>query len=156
VSVGLLPRVAAGAGLGSYLSLGRFQLLLGMSWFPEVDVNGRPFAFGLTVGEVGSCLAFLNTRSTIGSVCVEAQAGAIHAVVRDLQPLRAGAEPWLAAGAGPRFSFAVHGPLRIDLGGLLVVPFSRRKFGVTGERDPVFQSSPVGGMAYLGVGAGLP
>ena len=53
-------------------------------------------------------------------------------------------------------TFAGLGPLRLELGADLVVPFVRPEFEVRGIAGPVFQSEPIGGFLYLGVGVGAP
>ena len=156
LAVGVLPEVAPGAGAFGELGTQRVRAALGMRYFPESSTGGGSYAFGLTAGTLGALYAWPVADGFEVSLIGELELGAIHAVVHEIEPVEPGDRPWVAAAAGPRLLVTALSPLRVELGGSLVVPFVRPIFEVRGLAEPVFQTSPVAGFGYLGVGLGTP
>jgi len=154
LATGVLPGDALGAGVFGEVGRERLRAALGMRYFPEVTTGEGRFGFGMTVGTAGLVAAVRLTREFELSLLAELEAGALHAVVYELEPVEPGDRLWVAAAAGARFGFSGLSPLRVELGASLVVPFVRPVFEVRGTPEPVFQSAPVGGLFYLGLGFG--
>jgi hypothetical protein len=156
VAGGVLPGPSPGAALFAAYGGAAVRGTVGITFLPEQELDGRPFSFGLTAGALGACWVPVREGRLQGSLCGEAQLGAIHAVVRELTPLSTGDHLWVAIGAGPLVSIGMVPPLRLELGATVVVPLARKEFGVLGEPTPAFESSPVGAVGFLGLGAGTP
>jgi len=156
VAGGVLPGPSPGAALFAAFGSAAVRGTVGMTYLPEQALLGEPFSFGLTTGALGACWVPVRDGRVQGAVCGEAQLGAIHAVVRELTPLEPGDHLWVALGAGPRLSIGLLPPLRFELGATLLVPLARKEFAILGEPTPVFESSPVGVLGFLGLGAAAP
>jgi hypothetical protein len=156
LAAGVLPNIAPGAAVFGELGSARARVTLGMLYLPESATDDGVAGFGLTAGAIGGALAWPVARGVELSALAELELGAVHAVVYELEPVRPGDRPWVALGAGPRLLIAVFPPLRLELGASLVVPFIRPSFEARGVSEPVFQSSPLAGLGFIGVGLGLP
>jgi hypothetical protein len=156
LAVGVLPGVAPGAAVSGELGNQRARATLGMLFLPESRTDSGVAGFGLTAGMVGGALAWPLARGVELAVFGELEVGAIHAVVHEGEPVRPGDQPWFALGAGPRLAVVPLSPLRLELGLSLVVPLLRPSFEGLGLAEPVFQSSPVTGRGYIGVGLVTP
>jgi hypothetical protein len=159
IATGVLPRVGPLAAVGGSYGLEYIRMTLELSWLPEQATDDGAFAFGLTFGSAGGCYGLPVANSAALRVCAEMQVGALHAVVRNrerFEPLDAGDHLWLAGSAGPTLAWRVAGPLRLEAGVLAVVPIVRKRFAILGAPDAIFESAPVSGIAYLGVGVGIP
>jgi hypothetical protein len=154
--VGMLPRVSPGAAAVGEVGGSRIRGSFGVVYLPEVTASDERYAFGLTTGLLGAVFAWPLTGDWELSGAAELEVGAIHAVVFESAPVDPGEQWWIAGALGPRIGFSGVRPLRLDLGVSIVVPFSRPSFEVRGIAEPVFQSAPVGGFLYGGVGFGLP
>jgi hypothetical protein len=155
LSGGLIPGPAPGVALSTEAGLERIRGTLGVLFLPETDASDPRFAFGLTTAALGACGFPLVTELEFG-LCAELQLGAIHAVVRDLQPLDPGDQVWLALAGGPRLRLHGPGPVFFEAGGSAVVPLLDRSFDVEGLAEPVFRTAVVGGIGFLGVGLRVP
>jgi hypothetical protein len=151
VAFGALPGAAPGAGLRGTLGNDSVRGVLSLWTFPEQAAADPRFGFGLSVGELGASATIFRAESLVLSANAVLQAGAIHAVVREVPASRAGAQLFLGAAAGPEFTFRAGPELRIALGIELEVPLNAPQFFGEHPEDPVFQSS-VGALAWLGLG----
>jgi hypothetical protein len=153
-AAGILPGFAP--GVGSHASLGgsRLRFTAGVSFFPE-RVTGD-FAFGLSTANVGACVSADPIAVLTPSLCGEVQAGAMHAVVRELQPLRAGDHAWAGVGVGPEVSVRPIAPVVVEGGVFGLIPVLRPRFAVRGEAGTVFESREIGVAGFLGVGVVVP
>lgn len=159
IAAGILPRLAPFASLAGNYAFEPVRLTAGLFLIPEQETSDRRFAFGLTSGSAGICYDLRLAIHLAANLCAELQLGALHASVVDtehLVPLSPGDHLWAAGAAGPRLSWMPVTPLRLEAGALGVVPILREAFMIRGQPAPVFQSAPVGAMAYVGVGVGVP
>lgn len=150
---GFFPKAAPVANVTALAGRGKVHGALSMSFLPE-QAEGS-LALGLTFVGVGGCYDAFTVRSVVATACAEVQAGAIHAVVRDLTPLHPGDQLWLAAAIGPRFAWTFLPPLRLDVAISAVIPLVRKSFGVEGERSPLFREAAVGAVSYAGLGVDI-
>ena len=155
VAVGLLPRAGPGIETAAEVAaLRQLRLSIGAWWLPEERTSDREFGFGLTALGLGGCLELLGKPRANLAVCGHLWAGAIHAVVYGPSPAEPGAQAWAAASMAPRARFRIVGPLLVEVGAELVVPFLRTAFVVKGRPDPpLFQQAPVAAFPFLGLGA---
>jgi hypothetical protein len=156
LSVGILPGVAPGAAVFGEMGSARVRASLGMAYLPESKTASGAYGFGLTTASIGAVLAWSLGEGLELSALGELELGAIHAIVYDLEPVNPGDEPWVAAAAGPRLGVWILSPLRFELGASVLIPFIRPSFEARGVSEPAFQSAPVGGLGYVGVGLGTP
>jgi len=156
LAAGIVPGIAAGAAVFGEMGTARLRASLGMRYLPETTTSDGSYGFGSTTGTLGAVAVQSLGRGLELSALGELEIGALHAVVHELEPVAPGDQLWLAAALGPRLGFSRLSPLRIEIGGSLVVPMLRPAFEVRGVSEPVFQSAPVAGLAYLGVGLGTP
>ena len=154
--VGILPSFSPGAAAVGEVGAPRVRGSFGVVYFPEVTTSDERYAFGLTTGFLGAVFAWPVASGVELSGTAELEIGAIHAVVFESVPVDPGEEWWVAGALGPRLGFLGLSPLRLELGVSMVVPLARPSFKVRGIAEPVFQSAPVGGFAYAGLGFGLP
>jgi hypothetical protein len=158
VGAGLLPRTTAGASIVGAYGGAHFEGTLGMSFFPETPTADGRFAFGLTLGTLGGCATTSLTRALRLGGCADLSLGAMHAVVLDtteLVSLDQGDHFFASLGLGPRLG-ATWGPVQFELGGAVQVAISRKNFVFRGGSPEIFESAPVGGIGYIGVGLGAP
>ncbi len=153
VAFGFFPKAAPVANVSALAGRGAFHGSLSMSFLPEQAAGS--LALGLTFVGLGGCYDAVTVRSVVASACAEVQAGAIHAVVRDLTPLHPGDQLWLAAALGPRFGWTFLPPLRLEVAISAVVPLARKSFGVAGDRSPLFTEAVVGAVSYAGLGVDI-
>jgi hypothetical protein len=154
--IGILPGFAPGAAAAGEVGGAHVRGSFGIVYFPEATTTGGEFAFGVTTGTLGAIFAWPLAGSIDLAAVVELQVGAIHAVVFESDPVNPGDQLWLAGALGPRLGFSPFRPFRLEVGVSLVVPATRPSFDVRGASEPAFQSAPVGGMAHIGAGVGLP
>ena len=152
----MLPGLAPGAAVGGEVGGAELRGSLGIVYFPETATADDRFAFGLTTGAVGVVLAWPLAAGFELSAAAELEVGAIHSVVFENDPVDPGDQLWLAGALGPRLGFLGWRPFRLELGASLIVPMTRPSFEVRGVEGVAFQSAPVGAMAYVGAGFGLP
>jgi hypothetical protein len=153
-AAGILPGFAP--GVGSHASVGgsRVRFTAGVSFFPERVIGD--FAFGLSTANLGACVSADPIGVVTPSLCGEVQAGAMHAVVRELQPLRAGDHAWAGVGLGPEVSVRPIAPLLVEAGVFGLIPVLRPRFAMRGEAGTVFESRQIGAAGFLGVGVVVP
>ena len=156
LAAGVLPGLAPGAAVFGEIGTRRLRAALGMRYFPERDTSDGRYGFGLTTGTAGAVVVWPLAPGFELSALAELEIGAIHAVVREREPVEPGDQPWFAASAGPRVALSKLAPFRVELGVSLIVPMIRPAFDERGVSEPVFQSAPVAGLGYLGVGLGTP
>lgn len=156
VAGGVLPGPSPGAALFAAYGGAALRGTLGITYLPGRELEGRPFSFGLTAGAAGACWVPVRLAPLEGALCGEVQLGAVHAVVRELTPLKTGDHLWVALGAGPLVSIGLVPPLRLELGATILVPLERKQFAVVGEPTPAFESAPVGALGFVGLGAASP
>jgi hypothetical protein len=157
VTSGLLPATSFGAELGGELPLvSALRLSLSMSYFPEVQSADGRFGFGVSAGGFGLCYAVLERSRAAAALCGEVQAGAIHVVVFDLEPVKPGERLWVSTRFGPRLAVSVAGPLELELGAYAVFPLIRHQFAIEGVSEPFFQSSAVSLLASAGLAVSIP
>ena len=137
-------------------AIGRWHATLGWTWLAETKSRG--FAFGLSTAVLGGCFDAVRSDSTTLGTCAGVELGAMHSVVRDanLRPSGPGERVWAAGELGPRLSWRGPGPTYAEIGGSLVVPFTRPRFGVSDEAEPRFQSEALGGIGFIGLGIAVP
>lgn len=153
-ALGVLPNLAPGLGIRATFGGPFLEVAAGTSYFPEQEVS--EFGFGLSTVQVGACaLAGVFERVT-PSLCAEVQAGAMHAVVRELRPLDTGDHFWAALALGPEIRFQPVAPLTLEASVLAVVPVRRPRFAVRGQSESTFESQKLGAVASLGVGLSVP
>jgi hypothetical protein len=153
---GLLPGAAAGVELTAEAGTRNVRGALALLYLPETAAADTRFGFGLTAASAGVCGAFPLTAKLEFGLCGQARLGAIYAVVRELTPVDAGDQPWLALGAGVRLRFEPVAPLFLEIGGSAVVPLLDRTFEVEGFDAPVFESAAVGAEGFAGLGFRAP
>jgi hypothetical protein len=155
VAFGALPGAAPGAGLRGALGSDSVRGVLSLWTFPEQRAADPRFAFGLSLGELGASATILRADSLELSASAVLQAGAIHAVVREMPAPGAGERLFLGAAAGPELMFRASRELRIAVGAELQVPLNAPQFYGADPDAAVFQSS-VGARAWLGLGFEVP
>lgn len=153
VAFGFLPKAAPVANVSALAGRGAFHGALSMSFLPEQAAGS--IALGLTFVGLGGCYDVFAVRAVSASACADVQAGAIHAVVRDLTPLHPGDQLWLAAALGPRFAWTFLPPLRLEVAISAVVPLVRKSFGIAGDPSPLFHEAAVGAVSYAGLGVDI-
>lgn len=157
-TVGILPRAAFGPGLFGGYGTGPLELTASLWWLPEVSTSDGRFAFGFVAGSAGGCYRVpLGTGAALGA-CGNLDLGSMHAVVRDLRdlvPLDPGEQLVFAADAGPRLTLEP-GPLRLEAGVGAFLPISGKTFRIQGSNTPVSEPPAVAGIAFLGIGFGVP
>jgi hypothetical protein len=157
VGLGLLPGPAPGVGIAAYAALGRVAQLTGEAlWLPEARTADGRFGFGLAAFALGACAVVADLRSADLAACGAVWAGALHAVVYDLEPARPGDYAWAAASATPRLRVRLLPRVHAELGAHLLVPLVRRPFVVSGWAEPVFRQAPVTTLLFAGVGVHFP
>jgi hypothetical protein len=162
---GLLPAPAVGFALTAQGRLtGPLTWSAGAIWFPEVGTpppapgDISQYAFGITAGWLAACADGIRAERTLVGVCAGLLAGAIHAVVYNLEPVTPGDRPWFAISLGPRARFRLFGPIAAELGLDAIVPLIRYRFATrtaSPDGETVFQQSVVGLSAWLAVGLGF-
>jgi hypothetical protein len=76
--------------------------------------------------------------------------------VEELRPLDQGSQPWVAIAVGPRLSWSPVSPLRLEAGVRAIAPMIRKSFKIQEVTEPIFESTAVGAVGYVGVGLGVP
>lgn len=156
VAVGLLPRAAFGIESAGEVGVSkRWGLSLGVSYLPEVRSSDAGFAFGLSAGFLGVCVAPVQTTAVRLAVCGEAQLGAMHAVVYSVRPLPPGDHAWAGARVGPRLRLRLGGSLWLEAGAQALAPLIRHEFVLKDQQNPVFQSSRLTLAATVGLSASI-
>ncbi len=156
-AAGLIPGFAPGVAVAGAFGASGIRLTLGLSYLPETKLDS--FAFGLTTAEVGICGDIIRSRLVAGSICGELQVGAIHAVVYQPQPVSPGDQVFVALGLGPKMGWHAWAPFFIEGGVTAVLGLRRPQFDIhedVGARKFVFQSQPVSGVGFVGVGVTAP
>jgi len=154
IAAGLLPGVAPGMGVAGAFGANGLRLTLGLSFLPETKLDDG-FSFGLTAASAGFCADVIRTGLISASLCGELIAGAMHAVVYRLEPLRPGDYAFAALGVGPKVGLHVSSPFFIEGGVVAAFDFLRPKFAIH-NGGTVFESSLLGGIGYIGVGVAVP
>lgn len=156
-TAGLVPGPSDVYALRADLAVHRLVSVgLGASWFRPTRAGGRDgdFAFGLTTAEARACLTPWGPRGAL-RVCGALLVGAFDASLRrtTLRPLEVGVFPWLGAELGPSVALPLDraGAVAITAGVSAFVPILRRQGLVGGSAEPVWEQSPVGGRAELGL-----
>jgi hypothetical protein len=153
-AIGVLPRAAAGAAIGA-LAYGpaRLAFSTGALLLPSVrtEPDAPVFGFGLTAGWFDACFA-VRGASTAARACGGLRAGVIHAVVYTPTPTEPGDRFWWAAGASVAGERIVTGPLFVEAGVEVMVPFVRYRFLSENFGAAVFEQPPVAGVGFVGVG----
>jgi hypothetical protein len=155
IAFGALPGAAPGAGLRGTLGNDSVRGVLSLWTFPEQSAADARFGFGLSMGELGASGTILRGDWLVLSASAVLQAGAIHAVVREMPAPGAGTQLFLGAAAGPELAFRATPGLRIAVGAELEVPLNAPQFYGEDPDDAVFQSS-VGVLGWFGLGFELP
>jgi len=153
-TAGLLPTVAPGVAISAAMFGPRLWLTGGMSFLPEQDTGN--FAFGLSTADLGACVSADAILGAIPSLCGQVRVGAMHAVVRELAPLRPGDHAWAAVELGPVMGLRPHGAWLLQGGVLGVIPVVRPRFALRGSNETVFESEALGGVAFVGLGIFVP
>lgn len=154
--LGLLPRPAFGIESGGELGLSRrWSLAVGLTYIPEARTSDADFAFGLSAGLLGACVAAAQTPATRLTLCGEAELGAMHAVVYSVRPLPPGDHLWAGARLGPRLGLLLGDGLWLEAGAQALAPLLRHRFVLKGQQDPVFQSSALTFAATLALRASI-
>jgi hypothetical protein len=153
-AAGLLPGVAPGIAVEGAFGGSGPRLVLGLAYFPETALNSQ-FSFGLTTVNAGLCGDIVKSTRVSGSLCGDVEAGAMHAVVRQLVPLHPGDRMFLALGLGPRLGWHAWAPLFFQGGVAARIGLVRPEFAVKGEASQVFESRAVSGVAFVGVGISI-
>jgi hypothetical protein len=157
-SVGLLPSVSPAFALAAQRQIhAAVHATAGLLYLPEQQASDGRFAFGMTAGWLGACVVPVDVARTSWSLCVKAEGGGIHPVVRALEPLSPGERPWVAGSVETVLRGRIAGPLLAEVGADLVVPFTRDRFVL--EPPPattVFQQAKVAGAFFIGVGMLFP
>jgi hypothetical protein len=158
VGAGILPRVSGGVALGAEISNRRspWHATAGVFLLPQVRTSDQELSFGATAGWIGACHDLLNSRAVALSACAQMQGGVLHSAVYTLEPVHPGDHPWWAVAAGPKLQLAVAAPVLLEVGADALVPLIRNGFYVRGRSDAAFESAPVGGYAFAGVGMLIP
>jgi hypothetical protein len=157
---GLLPGAAVGASIAAEGPIGgRWRWSAGFMYLPESGLE-RPaggYAFGLVAAWAGPCFDAWRTAGASLTGCAGVDVGALRAVVRRGDPSTVGERPWVAGFVGGRLRGRVWGPLALELGGELTVPFVRDRFLEPGDPRPTaFQQPPVAGVVFGGAGLQFP
>jgi hypothetical protein len=155
IAEGLLPGLAPGTGVVGAFGAKGLKLTLGLSFLPETK-KGDGFSFGLSAISAGFCGDVLRSGPVSASLCSELIAGAMHAVVYQLEPLHPGDHAFAALGIGPKIGLHTFSPFFIEGGVTAAINFVRPRFAVLGDSSPVFESSLVGGLGFIGVGVAVP
>jgi hypothetical protein len=159
VAGGILPGAAPVIELSGAYGRDPVRFTVGASVLPEQRTPDGRFAFSLATGSAGVCLGRRFTPTASAHLCAAVEAGAMRAMVLDveeLRPLAQGNQPWVAITAGPRLSWSPVSPLRLEAGVRAVAPMIRKSFKIVEVTDPIFESGAVGAVGYVGVGLGVP
>jgi hypothetical protein len=157
IAAGLLPSASPGFAWSAETPAGRVVLgTAGVLYLPETRTAEGDFAFGLTLAWLGACAQAWGERAVSLAVCGKVLLGAIHAVVYKLEPTEPGDRIWSGASLAGQARFRIVGPLVVELGAEMVVPFTRSRFMVSGGDAPVFQESAVGAVGFAGLGLSIP
>ncbi|APR80332.1 Hypothetical protein A7982_05679 [Minicystis rosea] len=155
--LGLVPAPAPIASLSGHVALARsVQLTAEAMWMPETRTADGRFGFGLAAFSLGACFVAVRSAAVDLSACAAVWGGALHAVVRELEPAEPGDYAWVAASAAPRLRIRLAARLFLELGTHVVVPITRRPFVVSGWMDPVFRQAPVTAAPFAGIGVSFP
>jgi len=150
---GLLPGAAGGIEATSSLAFGGWLVPSASAVFlPEHRTSDLRFGFGLTALGLGACARSPERRTFAPGICANLWAGALHAVVYELTPLRPGQRAWAAASLAPSLRMSLGSRLFIEIGAEAMVPLIRDSFQVDGWPEPVFQESLVATRAFAGIG----
>jgi hypothetical protein len=154
---GLLPAPSPGLALSTELTAVRFvHATAGVLYLPEQPAAGGDFAFGLTAAWLGACARPWDSLRTSLSACVSALAGGMHSVVYGLEPTHPGERAWAGGSLGAVFRVRPVGPLEVEVGADLVIPFTRYQYAVESQATNVFQQGAVAGVGFVGAGMSIP
>ncbi|MDI3285113.1 hypothetical protein [Polyangium sp. 15x6] len=157
LGLGLLPKAAPGVGLSGHVAVApRVQITGEALWLPEARTEGGQFGFGLSTLALGACVDVARTGAADLAACGSLWAGALHAVVYDLEPAEPGDWFWAAAAITPRLRVRLAPRLHAEMGVHVLVPITRRPFEVKGWTTPIFEQAPVTGLPFVGLGANFP
>jgi hypothetical protein len=162
---GLLPATAVGLALAAGgRVVARLSWSAGALWFPEVGTpplltgDISQYAFGMTAVWLAPCVDGIQRERIAVGGCVGVLAGAIHAVVYNLEPVTPGDRLWLGVAAGPRVRLRLIGPVVAEAGIDAVVPLIRYRFATRGGTPAdatVFQQNVVAVSAWIAAGVGF-
>ena len=156
---GLVPGVAAGAGLAVTVDVARpFAVGLPTVFYPESRTAAPDdgFAFGLTYAELVGCWVPLAPATALRlEVCAGATAGVLHAVVFSGTPAEPGQRWTFAAAQLTRVIIPIYQGLVAEFGLETTRPLPRRAFFVEGRpvgMDTVFIQPVVTVAGWAGIG----
>ncbi|MEZ4448691.1 MAG: hypothetical protein R3B09_04360 [Nannocystaceae bacterium] len=150
LDVGVLPGVGGHVGLFGGLSRGRVRAELGLVGVPLRVAPGAAGArFDRLAGAARVCP--IGSRSTLTfALCVGVEAGALHAVARDVARPSPLWVPWVGLTLSPALRWRLRGPLGLYFAVDGVLALTRPRFTVHGG-DPVFRAGRAGARATIGV-----
>jgi hypothetical protein len=156
LALGIIPGLAPGVLLSAEVGSRSVRGHVGLLYLPETLADDPRFGFGLTTAAGGACGLMHPAGALELGLCGEIQVGAIHAVVRDADPIDPGDELWVAMALGSRLRIDVSLPVVFDVGVAAVVPVLERSFQLRGAEEPAFEPASVGGIGFIGVGMRTP
>lgn len=152
LGIGLFPTVAPAITLSAGGGFGRWELDVGMFWFPEVAHPTEPFRFGLTTTTVSGCFRAYPTKRITLLGCGSVWAGAQSVVITDDENAGGpftlttpGERAWFELAASPRLRFVLAKPFTLQVGADVLFPFRYDLVINEGQADEklVFAPSPV-------------
>ncbi len=150
VAGSLLPGAAPGLGVAGAVGKQILEVTLGISHLPETAQN-QQFSFGLTTLDAGLCGHAARSRSVVASLCGEVHAGAVHSVVRQLQPVHPGDRFYAALSIGPKIGWRAWSPLFFEVGVSAWAAMERPIFDLA-DGSNVYKIPEVSAVGFLGVG----
>jgi len=156
---GLLPGVAAGAGLAATADISR-RAALGVStmFFPErrTAAPDDGFAFGLAYAQLVGCFVLTRPAASVRwEACGGGTVGVLHAVVFSAEPTGPGQRWTFALAELTRVIIPLFGAAALEIGLEATQPLPRRAFFVEGRpagMDTVFTQPVSAFTGWLGVG----
>jgi hypothetical protein len=118
----------------------------------DVDQNGPTASFSSTLGRLELCPNWWTWGSMNLEPCALLEAGALSGSGSNVVPSRSNTHAWIAAGAVGRAEWFFYRAIFLDLEGGLRVPFYRTSFFFE-PNTPIYETSPVGGLVGVGLGA---
>lgn len=152
-STGVLPGAAPFVSFrGRRVMASAWEVGIGGHLWPESRRAGA--GFSLATGSLDTCVAPL-ASARWARWCAGLHVGMFQVSVfaAELAPIDVGVSPWFAAETGPAVSIRAFGPLRLDAGVSAIVPIVRRQALVRGLPGAIWEQSPIGTRADVGIAA---
>lgn len=114
-TVGLLPRPAAGAGIGARVRVSDSVWVSGRAfWLPEAPMPNGAFDMNVAAAAAGACAEPVGTEGVVGTLCAHLLAGAFGVTKAHVDMGNTAPEPYVAATVSVGARARVVGPLQIE------------------------------------------